>query len=148
MTSRRKLLSVPIILAACFAAFRPGPAAAQEAPLQIDGAQTVSAADVVALASQEPGLVILDNRHPGDFKAGAIEGAKRLIDTEVDAETLAALVPTKSTPVLCYCNGRKCGRAARAVARAVQLGYSRVYYYAEGMAEWRQLGLPVVPGQE
>jgi rhodanese-related sulfurtransferase len=46
--------------------------------------------------------------------------------------------------VLFYCNGVKCGRAAKAVEKAVTVGYTRVYYYALGMDEWKAEGLPLV----
>ena len=56
---------------------------------------------------------------------------------------LAEAVPAKDAPVLFYCNGLSCGRAANAAQKAVDWGYSNVYYYALGMDEWRELGLPL-----
>ncbi|WP_375454292.1 rhodanese-like domain-containing protein [uncultured Methylobacterium sp.] len=120
------------------------PAYAGDAPLTIDGARTVDADGVIGLISAEPELVILDNRKIEDFNAGAIEGATRLIDTEMSAETLAKSVPTKATALLFYCNGLKCGRAANAVKMATGWGYSKVSYYALGMDDWVKKGLPVV----
>ena len=52
----------------------------------------------------------------------------------------------QNTPVVMYCNGIKCGRAAKAVKAAIELGYTKVYYYALGMGEWKEKGLPVVSG--
>ena len=123
------------------------PARAEDAPMQIAGATTVGAEQVIALANDKPDLVILDNRHAEDYAAGAIEGAKRLLDTDVDAGSLARMVPAKTTPVLFYCNGLRCGRAARAAERAVGLGYTQVFYYALGMTEWEALNLPVAKGK-
>ena len=117
-----------------------------DAPTEIAGATTVNADGVIALFDQHPNLVILDNRKERDFKAGHIEGAVRLIDSDVNADTMAAAVPSKDTPILMYCNGLKCGRAAKAVEAALKLGYSKIYYYAEGMAEWKEKGLPVNGG--
>jgi rhodanese-related sulfurtransferase len=135
---RRILLAAAIVFGlAC-------PAAAQDAPLLIHGATTVDARQIFALIDKSPNLIILDNRKEEDFAAGHIEGAVRLIDTEVSAETLALHIPTKDAPVLFYCNGVKCGRAAKATEKAVQLGYRKVYYYALGMDEWNKEGLPVV----
>jgi len=118
-------------------------AAAQDAPMQIKGATTVNAAQIFDLITKKPDLVIFDNRKQEDFASGHIEGAMRLIDTDVTANTLAAHVPGKSTPVLFYCNGIKCGRAAKAAEKAVELGYTQVYYYALGMDEWNKQGLPL-----
>lgn len=120
------------------------PALAQDAPMTIAGATTVNAEQVVDLVTKKSNLVILDNRKPEDFAAGHIEGAVRLIDTDVTADSLAKAVKTKETPVLFYCNGLKCGRAAKAAAFAVQNGYKEVYYYALGLDEWNKKGLPLI----
>ena len=120
------------------------PAAAQDAPLQLAGASTVNAQQIIDLVTKTPNIVILDNRKAEDFAAGRLEGAIRLIDTDVSADSLAKHVKSKDTPVLFYCNGLKCGRAAKAAAKAIELGYSKVYYYALGMDEWNKQGLPVV----
>jgi len=117
---------------------------AQDAPLQIPGTKTVNAAQIYELVNATPELVILDNRKEDDYAAGHIEGAKRLLDTDVDAESLGKHVKSKDVPVLFYCNGVKCGRAAKAAEKAVALGYTRVYYYALGMDEWNAQRLPLV----
>ena len=101
-----------------------------DAPLQIAGAATVNAEKVIDLIGKTPNLVLLDNRKEADFNAGH--------------EMLAKHVKTKDTPVLFYCNGLKCGRAAKAAAQAVGWGYTKVYYYALGMDEWKKQNLPLV----
>jgi len=120
-------------------------AQADLAPLEIAGATTVDADGVIGLVETMPNLVILDNRKEADYAAGHIEGAVRLIDTDINSEAdLAAHVAAKDTPVLFYCNGLSCGRAAAAVIKAVDFGYGNVHYYALGMEEWRDKGLPLV----
>jgi rhodanese-related sulfurtransferase len=117
-----------------------------EAPTEIKGAQTVTAEQVIDLITKQQNLVLLDNRKQEDYAAGHIEGAIRLLDTDVNAESLAKHVKAKDTPVLFYCNGLKCGRAAKAAEAAIGMGYSKVYYYALGMEEWKKKGLPLVKG--
>jgi rhodanese-related sulfurtransferase len=119
-------------------------ALAQDAPMQINGATTVNAKQIFDLIDKHPNLVILDNRKEEDFAAGRIEGAIRMIDTDVSAETLAKHIASKNTPVLFYCNGVKCGRAAKATEKALHLGYTKVFYYALGMDEWNKEALPLV----
>jgi rhodanese-related sulfurtransferase len=124
-----------------------GPAGvrAEDAPLEIPGARTVNADGVIELVQKAEKVVIVDNRTVGDYEAGHIEGAVRLIDTDIVNDTvLAQHVDSKDTPVLFYCNGVKCGRAAKATAKAVEWGYSKVFYYALGMQEWRERRLPLV----
>jgi len=119
-------------------------ATAQDAPMEIAGAKTVNARQIFDLVAATPDIVILDNRKAEDYAAGHIEGAVRLIDTDVDAESLTKHIKSKGTPVLFYCNGVKCGRAAKAAEKAVKLGYTKIYYYALGMDEWNAQQLPLV----
>jgi rhodanese-related sulfurtransferase len=120
-------------------------ATAADAPLKIDGATTVNADAVIDLVRSRADLVVIDTRTTADFDAGHIEDAQHLCDTDMpDEAALAKLVASKDAPVLFYCNGVTCGRAANASARAVSWGYTKVYYYALGLAEWKGRGLPLV----
>lgn len=140
--TRRAAVALTIgLLAAPLAA----PAAKAGAPLNISGAKTVDADGVIDLITSTPELVILDNRREADFNAGHIDGAIRLIDTDISGpDVLADHGVEADTPVLFYCNGLSCGRAAAAVEMAVGWGYTNVHYYALGMEEWSELGLPVI----
>jgi rhodanese-related sulfurtransferase len=121
------------------------PALANEAPTDIKGAKTLNADGVIELIQKTSNVVILDNRSAADYEAGHIEGAVRLIDTDItDEAVLAKVVKAKNTPVLFYCNGLKCGRAAKATEKALGWGYSNVHYYALGLEEWKQRKLPLV----
>jgi rhodanese-related sulfurtransferase len=120
-------------------------ALADGAPMEIKGAKTVDADAVIELIQKTNNLVILDNRSLADFESGHIEGSKRLIDTDITSEVaIAQYVKSKDMPVLFYCNGLKCGRAAKAVIKATEWGYQNVYYYALGLEEWKQRELPLV----
>ena len=121
------------------------PALADDAPMSIPSVTTVDAQALIELFEKMPNLVLLDNRKEADYASGHIEGAVRLIDTDItDDAVFAKFIPAKDNPVLFYCNGVKCGRAAIAASKAVKAGYSKVYYYALGMDEWRQKNLPLV----
>ena len=123
------------------------PAAAQTAPTTIKGATTVDAEKIITLIDSTKDLVIIDNRRPEDYGAGHLEGAIRVLDTDLTPAKLAELVPAKDRPCLFYCNGLACGRAAKAAEMAVGLGCTKVYYYALGMDEWKKLGLPLTIAQ-
>jgi rhodanese-related sulfurtransferase len=120
------------------------PSAAEDAPLQIRGAKTVDYKGVVELITTTPDLIVIDNRKQADFDSGHIEGAFNILDTDMTKELLADAARSKETPVLFYCNGVKCGRAANATAKAVEWGYANVFYYAEGIHEWKINQLPLV----
>ena len=91
-------------------AFAVAPAAAGDAPMSIPGATTVDADGVIDLIETHADLVVLDNRKESDYDGGHIEGAIRLIDTDVSEESLSQVVSGKDVPVLMYCNGLSCGR--------------------------------------
>jgi len=143
------LTTIRTVLMAMAAVFALGGTAmaaddADKAPMQIDGATTVDAERIIEMFQSNDDLTIIDSRKPGDYEAGHIETAINLVNTNTNADTLKQHVASKDTPVLFYCNGVKCGRAADAVRKAVDVGYENIYYYALGMAEWKDKGLPLV----
>ena len=125
----------------------PAPAAAQAAPMEIKGAKTVDAEKIIDLIDAHKNLVIVDNRRAEDFDAGHIEGAVRVLDTDLSEARMSQLAPQKDRPLLFYCNGLNCGRAAKAVEMALGWGYQNVHYYALGMDEWKKLQLPLTTAQ-
>ncbi len=54
--------------------------------------------------SKEPGTLILDARSADKYAMLHIAGARHLSLTDVTAEELARVIPTKDTRVLIYCN--------------------------------------------
>ena len=134
----RILLFVSMFMLA-FSAF-----AEKKAPESIDGTKRVSAEEVVELVMNTPDLVIIDARKTSDRDAaGWIEGSVGLPDYDTNAESLAKHVPSKTAPVLFYCNGVKCGRSVKSSKQAVSLGYKNIYWFRGGWEEWTQKGMPV-----
>lgn len=71
-------------------------ALAEDAPLEINGAKTVDYSGVVDLITKTPGVAIIDNRTAADFDSGHIEGAVRILDTDMTQELLAGAVSSRS----------------------------------------------------
>lgn len=55
-------------------------------------------------AMSRPGVVVLDARSADKFRLQHIKGAVSLPFTDFTAETLAAVLPAKTTTILIYCN--------------------------------------------
>jgi phage shock protein E len=55
-------------------------------------------------AAREPGTVVLDARSERLYRLRHIDGAVNLSFPEFTAEILAAIIPTRETRVLIYCN--------------------------------------------
>ncbi|WP_455222019.1 rhodanese-like domain-containing protein [Kaarinaea lacus] len=114
-----------------------------KAPEFIDGTKRVSAEEVVELATNIPDLIIIDARKTSDRdSAGWIEGSVGLPDYDTNAESLAKHIPSKTTPVLFYCNGVKCGRSVKSSRVAVESGYKKIYWFRGGWEEWTEKGMP------
>lgn len=112
-------------------------------PETIQGTTRVSAEEMIDLAANKPELVIIDARKAADFQKGFIEGAVSLPDTDTTQESLATHIKTKSTPVVFYCNGVRCGRSVKSSEMAVSLGYENIYWFRGGWEEWTEKGYPV-----
>jgi len=51
----------------------------------------------------------------------------------------------KSRPVVFFCASRMCWLAHNATLRALDLGYTNVYWYRGGRDSWQAAGLPMAP---
>ena len=106
--------------------------------LAMDRVPQVDAATVVHRLAQ--GTVVIDVRDAQAHEAAHIPGSVN-IERDALAQRIAALVPDRSTPILCYCNGGSRGPLA---ALALQeLGYGNVGAIAGGLRAYAALG-PVV----
>jgi rhodanese-related sulfurtransferase len=146
MRSALRLWLIVVVSGLAMAGFIPVPAYAQ-APEVVAGATTLDSDGVIALIGKVPDLVIIDARHEKDFQDGHIEGAVRLLDDDMLAAgppALAKLAAAKTTPLLFYCNGPACGRAAKSASAALSWGYGSVSYYYAGIPDWRAKNLPLV----
>lgn len=111
-------------------------------PEQIPGVKRVDAEAVIDLAAKLPKLIIIDSRVVGDRKMGYIENSVSLPDAKTNCKSLAKIIPAKTTPVLFYCNGVKCGRSVVATRIALQCGYKDIYWFRGGFEEWRAKQFP------
>jgi len=115
-----------------------------QTPEKIKGTTRITAEDIIKLVEQHENLVIIDARAEKDRMAtGHIEGSIGLPDTKTNKKALTKYIPSKSTPVIFYCNGVKCGRSVKSAKLAVKSGYKKVYWFRGGWEEWANKGLPV-----
>jgi rhodanese-related sulfurtransferase len=112
------------------------------APDTIPGTVKVDAEGVLDVAEKIPHLVIIDARIRQDRVQGYIEGSVSLPDVDTSCESLKKIIPRKSTPVLFYCNGPKCGRSVSSSRLALQCGFTQIYWFRGGFEEWKQKNYP------
>ena len=102
--------------------------------LAMERVRQVDAATVDGRLAQ--GTVVIDVRDAIAHEAAHIPGSTN-IERDSLAQRIAALVPDRSTPILCYCNGGSRGPLA---ALALQeLGYEDVGAIAGGLRAYAAL---------
>ncbi len=116
-------------------------AASDVSPMEVKGAKTVSSSEAKALFDE--GVAFVDVRKNSDWEAGRIPDAIHIELKKVySADTLGAEV-SKDEKVVIYCNGEKCMRSSKAAQKAVEWGYSNVFYYRDGFPAWKAAGYSV-----
>lgn len=92
-------------------------------------------------------MTVVDARNPEEYQEVHIKGAISIPEKHF-SEHLNQLPTDKATKIAFYCNGIKCGKSKKAAQRAMDLGYSNVMVYAEGMPVWEEKGLPIYAGPD
>ncbi|MEH6470224.1 MAG: rhodanese-like domain-containing protein [Halopseudomonas sp.] len=137
----KKLLTPLFMVVALFASVLAQ--AGELQPMSIDGASTVSAEQLLDLVEEHENIVIIDARGEADYDKGHIPDVVRIKNTDVSADNLAANIASKDTPVCFYCNGETCGRSADAATKAKAAGYTNIFWFRGGIAEWKEKGFPL-----
>lgn len=100
---------------------------------------TVDTAALQKLLASGTALVLLDAR-TGKWDDGQrLPGAKALAP-DATAEQAAAAVPAKDSLVVTYCSNTKCPASAKLAERLVELGYTNVLKYPDGIQAWTAAG--------
>lgn len=117
------------------------PAAAEKAPLSVDGATNVTVEQAAELFDE--GVLFVDVRKGSDWEAGRIPASINLYVKDALTEEALAAEAGKDDKIVFYCNGAKCGLSSEACAKAIEWGYSQVYYMRDGFPGWEQAGMPI-----
>jgi len=143
------------ILGISFAMFLAGAmpnAAAKDTPSALAGVTVVNAAKVQEM--MRAGVAVYDARVAAEYAEAHIKGAKSLpyreksakdagFDKTQDDFALDKLPSDKGTPLIFYCNAGECWKSYKASKVAKDAGYQRIYWYRDGIPDWRSKGLPV-----
>ncbi len=95
------------------------------------------------LKNKQSPLVILDARSSEYDDGQRIPGAI-LMPSDSTPKQLAAVIPSKDTPVVVYCSNLRCPASKYLAESLVQLGYTNVMKYPEGINGWVQAGNQVI----
>jgi len=131
-----RIATLPVI-AAMLISFSPALAATDFAAISSD--------ELKRLIDQQEKMVLIDARTPAEYQEAHITGAVNI--PEKGFEQASQQLPAdKTTLLVFYCNGVKCGKSKR-VAKMVQpLGYTEILIFSEGIPVWEERNLPLVTG--
>ncbi|MEO6500971.1 MAG: rhodanese-like domain-containing protein [Jatrophihabitantaceae bacterium] len=93
-----------------------------------------------ALATGDPGFVLIDTRSEVSWRQGHVPGAKHLPTAEIGARAARELAA--GTPLVTYCWGPGCNGSTRAALALSELGFA-VQEMIGGFKYWSREGLPV-----
>ncbi len=123
-------------------------------PQAVQGATVVAATEVARLIAS--GVAVVDTRSQKEFDHEHIAGAihapyverslkERDFDQALDDYSAIAKLP-KDKPLIFLCNGPECWKSYKASKIAAESGFKTVYWYRNGMPEWREKSMPTVGG--
>ncbi|MFW6154311.1 MAG: rhodanese-like domain-containing protein [Planctomycetota bacterium] len=91
-------------------------------------------------------LVLVEVLAPEYFEEYHLPGAINVPVDEHFEESIQDAIPQKDRPVVVYCYNDECSASPEAAARMTDLGYTAVYHYAAGKADWHRAGYPIAAG--
>jgi rhodanese-related sulfurtransferase len=84
-------------------------------------------------------FVLIDTLGPESYKKHHLPGAKMIDAHEVDfVERVKAAVADRETPIVVYCASFECQLSPHAAKMLADAGFSRVYDYEGGIADWKE----------
>lgn len=108
--------------------------------------KTISTSELKNLIDSQTPVAILDARSGPWDDGNRLPGAKSL-SYDATAEQAAAVINSKDSLVVVYCTNLQCPASKMLAERLIQLGYTNIVKYPEGIEKWMQEGNMVVSAQ-
>jgi rhodanese-related sulfurtransferase len=99
------------------------------------------------IEADQRNFLLVDARNPEEYREAHIPGAVNIPQKKM-AAYLGLLPSDRNSEIIFYCNGVKCGKSKKAAKRAVEIGYTNVWVYAEGMPVWEERGYQFYKGAD
>jgi len=88
--------------------------------------------------------VLLQSSYDGRHILGAVHAG---VHEDGFLEKVAKLVPDKANLTVVYCSSFHCQASPLAAKKLTEAGYTDVYHYAGGLADWQNAGYPFEEGE-
>jgi len=120
--------------------FKADAEAKKDMPAAIDGLPIVTTEEANKLFKNK--AIFLDNRVKAQVDTEKIAGAKWLFCDALIKDPSLADKLDKAKEYVVYCNGVLCWRSPATGMMLKQLGFTKVYWYRDGLPDWKKKGLP------
>jgi len=103
---------------------------------------------------QAGGATLVDTRKASEFGEGSIKGAisvpydpeksakEATFDSKMDKFDMSKL-PNKDAKIVVFCNAGSCWKSYKSAVVLAANGYKNVYWYREGVPDWKARKLPM-----
>lgn len=105
-------------------------------------ARIVKAEDILKLADYDEELVILDVRNKASRKTGNITWSEEFRSSQAAFQQFNKKVSDKGTTIVIY-GDKNSSIAAKSAQKMKAQGYTNVYWFKGGYAEWKRKGLRI-----
>lgn len=112
-----------------------------------DGHGLIDTDSLKKLLDSGAALTVVDSRNPEEYQEVHVKGAINIPEKNFSSH-IDRLPAATSARLVFYCNGVKCGKSKRSASKAVELGYTSVLVYDEGMPVWEEKGMPLFAGAD
>ena len=97
------------------------------------------------MLDKKEAFVLVDARTKEEYEEAHIPGAVNIPDKQFE-ELLLTLPADKSSILVIYCNGVKCGKSKKVAQKATAAGYTNIILYGEGFPVWEEKDMKVAAG--
>lgn len=103
--------------------------------------------ELKSMMDKKDKFTLIDSRTAPEYAESHIVQSVNIPEKKLQ-ENLALLPADKSSLLVIYCNGVKCGKSKRLAWLLEPLGYTNIKIYLEGIPVWEEKNLPLVTGPD
>lgn len=114
----------------------------KDMPKTIEGVNLITGKELKKWMDQKKQFILVDNRVKEQYDAERIKGAKWFLADHLLADPKMADQFKKDDVIVFYCNGVQCWRSPAAAVMMKHLGYKNLYWYRDGLPDWKKEKFP------
>ncbi|MGD1075086.1 MAG: rhodanese-like domain-containing protein [Thermodesulfovibrionales bacterium] len=121
--------------------FHDAEQAKHDMPPAVEGLPTINGQDAYKLW-QSKKAIFLDVRIKTQYETEKIAGAIWFFNDDFMKDSSMADKLDKEKEYVVYCNGVRCWRSPATAVMLHNLGFKKVYWYRDGVPDWKKQGYP------